>query len=98
MPVFNHLTEREFIPTGAVWIMRPSRWGNPFVIGRDGDRDAVLAKYRAWLWAEINSGNLPLPDLAALDGAALVCCCAPKPCHGEILLAAAEWAARRLTA
>ncbi|MTJ94210.1 MAG: DUF4326 domain-containing protein [Desulfovibrio sp.] len=96
MPVFNHLTERDFIPPGAIRIMRPSKWGNPFVIGRDGDRNTVLARYREWLWAEINAGRVRLPDLAGLDGAALVCCCAPKPCHGEILLAAAAWAARKL--
>ncbi|HLN24045.1 MAG TPA: DUF4326 domain-containing protein [Patescibacteria group bacterium] len=96
MPVFNHLTEREFLPADGIVIMRPSPWGNPFVIGRDGDREMVLAKHKAWLWAEIRSGHIALTDLAALDGAALVCCCAPKPCHGDTLLAAAAWASRRL--
>src|SRR4051794_17127713 len=24
-------------------------WGNPFVIGRDGTRDEVIAKYEAWV-------------------------------------------------
>jgi hypothetical protein len=28
---------------------RPSKWGNPFVIGRNGSRDEVIAKYRAWI-------------------------------------------------
>lgn len=95
MPVFNHLTEREFIPNDAIVIMRPSIWGNPFVIGRDGDRPTVLAKHKAWLWSEIQAGRITLSDLAALDGAALVCCCAPKPCHGDTLLAAAAWATRQ---
>ena len=30
-----------------VYIGRPSKWGNPFVIGRDGARADVIAKYRA---------------------------------------------------
>jgi hypothetical protein len=30
-----------------VYIGRPSKWGNPFQIGRDGTRDEVIAKYRA---------------------------------------------------
>lgn len=98
MPVFNHLTEREFISENAIWIMRPSRWGNPFVLGRDGNRVTVLAKHKAWLWEEIRAGRIALADLAALDGAALVCCCAPKPCHGETLLAAAAWAREKLKA
>src|SRR6478752_2841576 len=25
------------------------RWGNPFRIGSDGDRDEVIGKYRLWL-------------------------------------------------
>jgi hypothetical protein len=33
------------IPAGAVYIGRGSKWGNPFRIGRDGDRAAVIAKY-----------------------------------------------------
>jgi hypothetical protein len=32
-----------------VYVGRPSKWGNPVVIGRDGSRDEVIAKYRAWL-------------------------------------------------
>jgi hypothetical protein len=37
------------IAVGAVYIGRPSKWGNPFVIGKDGTRDDVVAKYRAYL-------------------------------------------------
>jgi hypothetical protein len=32
-----------------VYIGRPSKWGNPFVIGRDGTREDVIAAYEAWL-------------------------------------------------
>jgi Domain of unknown function (DUF4326) len=32
-----------------VYVGRPSKWGNPFLIGRDGSRDEVIAKYRAWI-------------------------------------------------
>jgi Domain of unknown function (DUF4326) len=32
-----------------VYVGRPSKWGNPFVIGRDGSRNDVIAKYRAWI-------------------------------------------------
>jgi len=37
------------IPAGAVYIGRGSPWGNPFVIGRDGNRAEVIAKYEAWI-------------------------------------------------
>ena len=37
-----------------VYIGRPGKgqtgpWGNPFVIGRDGDRATVIAQYERWL-------------------------------------------------
>ena len=37
------------VPQGAVYIGRPSKWGNPFVIGKHGTRAEVVAKYRAYL-------------------------------------------------
>jgi len=71
----------------------PGRWGNPFQIGRDGSRAEVIAKYRRWLWAEIEAGRIDLDELASLDGKVLGCWCAPKPCHGALLARAAAWAA-----
>ena len=32
-----------------IYIGRPSPWGNPFVIGKDGSCAQVIAKYWAWL-------------------------------------------------
>ncbi|CAX24291.1 conserved protein of unknown function [Methylorubrum extorquens DM4] len=37
------------MPAGAVYIGRGSKWGNPFRIGPDGDRAAVIAKHARWL-------------------------------------------------
>lgn len=72
---------------GAVYIGRPSRWGNPFQIGRDGSREEVIQKFRVYLW-----GNPAL--LAAvrreLAGRDLLCSCKPKACHGDPLLVAAN--------
>lgn len=66
----------------AVYIGRPSKWGNPFVIGRDGSRSEVVAKYRAWVCDQ--------PDLMAalpeLRGRDLLCWCAPLSCHGDVLV------------
>jgi hypothetical protein len=81
-----------------VRIDRKSRWGNPFVMGRDGDRAEVIAKHKAWLWVEIKAERRKLADLAALDGKRLACHCAPLACHGDTLSAAASWAKARLAA
>lgn len=64
-------------------VMRPSRFGNPFIIPSDGDRDEVCDKYETY----VNSN----PELIAaikeeLRGKNLLCCCAPKRCHAETLL------------
>ena len=32
-----------------VYIGRPSKWGNPFVIGKDGTRVDVIRKYEDWI-------------------------------------------------
>lgn len=69
-----------------VYIGRPSIWGNPFVIGRDGTRDEVIRKYKQWLEGQ--------PDLvkrtSELRGKRLGCFCAPRPCHGDILVEFAD--------
>lgn len=64
-----------------VYIGRPSIWGNPFVIGRDGSRAEVIAKYEAWL------GKQPklLAKLSELRGKVLGCWCSPEACHGDVL-------------
>ena len=77
-------------------IDRTTKWGNPFRIGQDGDRDAVIEKYRQWLWAKIQRQELDLHELADLHGCELGCHCRPLPCHGDVLARAAEWAARYL--
>lgn len=70
------------IPKGSVYIGRPSIWGNPFAIGKDGDREEVIRKFTKYLQ---NSPNL-LAKLGELKGKDLVCWCSPEACHGDILL------------
>jgi hypothetical protein len=69
-------------PATDVIVHRPSRWGNPFVIGRDGNRAEVIAKYRARL---LKSPEL-IASLHELRGKHLVCWCSPQPCHADVLL------------
>jgi len=44
-----------------VYIGRPSKWGNPFAIGRDGDRATVIRKYQQWLSQQPNLGLYQRP-------------------------------------
>ena len=79
-----------------VRIDRMTKWGNPFRVGADGDRDAVIEKYRQWLWRKIRQEEVNLYELADLLGCELGCHCRPLPCHGDVLARAAEWAAKYL--
>ena len=65
-----------------VYIGRGSKWGNPFVIGKDGTREEVINKYEKYL---LNSPEL-LNSLHELKGKTLGCFCKPKACHGDVLV------------
>lgn len=65
-----------------VYIGRPSKWGNPFKVGRDGTREEVIEMYRDWIQGQDDLLN----DLGELQGQVLGCWCSPKPCHGDVLL------------
>lgn len=62
------------------------KWGNPFVIGRDGTRDEVIKKYVKWLRTQPHL----VAALPELKGKVLGCWCAPSPCHGDALVALSE--------
>lgn len=70
--------------TGIV-VDRSSKWGNPFVMGRDGDRSAVIDKHAAWLLCSDEAAPLrrTIYELAGQD---LWCWCAPAACHADLLL------------
>ena len=74
--VLNKRTARDF--TDAVYCGRPSKYGNPFEIGRDGDRNTVCERFEREV--------LPTLDVSALRGKDLICWCAPLRCHCDAIL------------
>lgn len=62
-------------------IDRKSIWGNPFILGDDGNRDVVCDAYE-----RVYIPHKPsLADVSKLSGKALGCWCAPLRCHGDFL-------------
>lgn len=59
-----------------------SKWANPFVIGRDGTRHQVIAKYRQWLPTQPHL----MAALHELKDQVLGCWCHGLPCHGDVLV------------
>jgi len=64
-----------------VYIGRPGKWGNPFSIGKDGNREQVIKKYREYI---LDKPEL-LSQLPELKNKTLGCWCKPQACHGDVL-------------
>lgn len=70
-------------PEGAVAIGRGTVWGNPFLIGADGDRDTVVSKFYHYAkWRLEREPNW----LEPLRGKDLACYCSPNSCHGNAIV------------
>lgn len=82
------------LPEGAVYIGRPSKFGNPFSHLPDtlakykvGSRNEAIAAYEGWLKARPDLLEAAKLELHSKD---LVCWCAPDRCHGDILIVIAN--------
>jgi hypothetical protein len=73
----------------AVRIDRSTRYGNPFVLGEDGDREEVCDAYDMHYMPNKPSIVSRL-DAGELAGKVLICHCYPQRCHGDSLAAEAN--------
>jgi hypothetical protein len=73
-----------------VYIGRPSKWGNPFVVGKDGTREEVVSKYREWIKTQPHL----LTEVSTLKDKILGCWCKNNKgkgdCHGDVLAEIAD--------
>ena len=79
-------------PEGAIYVGRPSRWGNPFKVGNDAGE--LVARYRTWL-LDPNRRDGDGPSIAEirheLRGRDLGCWCDfDQPWHADVLLKVAN--------
>ena len=90
---------RAGVPVGGhrEYIGRPSILGNPYRIGIDGNRAQVIEKFRARLDELLKDPNHPvtrrITELALIARSGdlfLICFCAPKSCHGDVIKQAVE--------
>lgn len=75
-------------------IMRPHPLGNPFpIVKGTSERDQVIDQFDIWLEDQLKAGDPKICQ--ALDtimqlaskpeGVALICCCKPARCHGDVI-------------
>lgn len=87
------------MPPNTVKVDRSTRWGNPFLVGRDGTRTECVALLRHLMGglvcltceASIQEQEAALrhtrANISALRGKNLACWCSSSgPCHADVLL------------
>ena len=83
-----HNLRRERLRPGDIRIDRQTEFGNEFIIGRDGSRADVIAKFEAAERARLAdpgpAGEERRRKVRAMHGRRLFCWCAPQPCHGNV--------------
>jgi len=68
----------------AVLVSRPTKYGNPFKMNDESERDAVIELYREWLIMVLEEDPHFLDELKGKD---LVCFCSlDKKCHADVLI------------
>ena len=78
--VLNKRTDE--IPSGAIYVGRPSKWGNPYRINKLRTREQAITMYREGILCDARL----MAALHELRGHDLVCRCSPLPCHADVLL------------
>jgi len=76
-----HIKENKY----DVYIGRGSIFGNPFRIGRNGDRKTVIEKYKKYFYDRIMRDEDFYHAVCELKDKVLACYCKPLACHGDII-------------
>jgi hypothetical protein len=77
----------------GVYVGRPTPLGNPFRLESEEQREEVVARYATWLEGELHRGNREVVQalgelyrkLKRQGTLTLLCFCAPKRCHAEVI-------------
>lgn len=71
--------------TCEIYCGRGSIYGNPFKIGRDGDRKQVISKYREYFYKRLTDSKFR-DSILSLKGKILGCYCKPLDCHLDVIV------------
>lgn len=84
---------RPELPEPWVYIGRGTALGNPWRVGVDGSPEQVLQKYRRHLFERLRERDPAVMTAMRqiVESTSLVCSCAPRPCHGHVVVRAWSW-------
>lgn len=83
--VWSKRAGAELAPPDAVYVGRPSPWGNPYRVDSGLTQEEAVSLYREWITRDSNA-ELRRQARRTLRGKHLVCWCHPLPCHADVLL------------
>lgn len=81
--VVNISTCKNWGKPGDILIDRKTKWGNPFIMKNESQRNMVCDQYEIWLNQKLRTGQLYLKDLK--NAKRLGCHCKPLRCHGDYI-------------
>ncbi len=94
MKVLNKRTDK--IPEDAVYVGRPSKWGNSMTMKelrrlfpkdtKEELNQKAVDWYREYIAVPFGRPAELMAEITELKGKDLVCWCAPLPCHADVLL------------
>ena len=70
-------------PLNAVYVGRPSPWGNPYPMHGEKTRARCIERFKDYAEKRLLTDPHWLDSLRGKD---LICWCAPLPCHADVLL------------
>lgn len=76
------------LPENTVYVGRPTKWGNPYVVGWHPEKGYIISQEKAvdLYYGFLFKGDL-LDHIRELTGKNLACFCSlDEPCHADILL------------
>lgn len=71
---------------GKRYPSKSSIFANPYKIGKDGERNDVIIKYKKYILDKINTSIEYQEEFEKIKGKNLGCWCSPEKCHGDVLL------------
>ena len=88
----RQFSEKTVIDGICVRIFRPNILGNPFYMQDESERESVIFKYHKYLQEEYRKRGKVYDELLRLvdivrsgQNLYLICFCAPKSCHGDVI-------------
>jgi hypothetical protein len=72
------------MPLNAIYVGRPTKWGNPFQLDKETQREVAISAYEGWLRQKLRRDRHFLDPLKGKD---LACWCPlDKPCHADVII------------